>query len=46
MKAIHLTDTHVIGEGLLYGQDPAERLARAVASICLTSAPIGQFRPI
>ena len=33
MKFIHLTDTHVIGEGLLYGQDPAERLARAVASI-------------
>lgn len=33
MKFIHLTDTHVIGEGLLYGQDPGERLARAVASI-------------
>ncbi|MEL6641565.1 MAG: metallophosphoesterase [Pseudomonadota bacterium] len=33
MKFIHLTDTHVIGEGLLYGQDPAERLVRAVASI-------------
>ena len=33
MKFIHLTDTHVIGEGLLYGQNPAERLARAVASI-------------
>ncbi|WP_299373822.1 phosphodiesterase [uncultured Tateyamaria sp.] len=33
MKFIHLTDPHVIGEGLLYGQDPAERLARAVASI-------------
>ena len=33
MKIIHLTDTHVIGEGLLYGRDPAERLARAIASI-------------
>ena len=33
MKFIHLTDTHVIGEGLLYGQDPAERLATAVRSI-------------
>ena len=33
MKFIHLTDTHVVGDGLLYGQDPAERLARAVASI-------------
>lgn len=33
MKLIHLTDTHVIGEGLLYGQDPAKRLAAAVRSI-------------
>lgn len=33
MKFIHLTDTHVIGEGLLYGQDPAARLRAAVASI-------------
>lgn len=33
MKFIHLTDTHVIGSGLLYGQDPAERLRAAVASI-------------
>lgn len=33
MKFIHLTDTHVVGSGLLYGQDPAQRLARAVASI-------------
>lgn len=33
MKFIHLTDTHVIGEGLLYGQDPAARLQAAVASI-------------
>ena len=33
MKFIHLTDTHVTAEGLLYGHDPAERLARAVASI-------------
>lgn len=33
MKFIHLTDTHVIGQGLLYGRDPAERLAQAVASI-------------
>ena len=33
MKFIQLTDTHVIAEGLLYGQDPAERLAMAVASI-------------
>lgn len=33
MKFIHLTDTHVVGEGLLYGQDPAERLRTAVASI-------------
>jgi len=33
MKFIHLTDTHVIGEGLLYGQDPAERLRAAVSSI-------------
>ena len=33
MKFIHLTDTHVVGSGLLYGRDPAERLAEAVASI-------------
>jgi 3',5'-cyclic AMP phosphodiesterase CpdA len=33
MKLIHLTDTHVIGQGTLYGQNPTERLARAVASI-------------
>jgi len=33
MKFIHLTDTHAIGDGLLYSQDPAERLSRAVASI-------------
>ncbi|MEO1550224.1 MAG: phosphodiesterase [Pseudomonadota bacterium] len=33
MKFIHLTDTHVIGEGVLYGQDPAVRLRAAVASI-------------
>ena len=33
MKFIHLTDTHVIGDGLLYGQDPAARLGAAVASI-------------
>ncbi|AUR06377.1 phosphodiesterase [Phaeobacter inhibens] len=33
MKFIHLTDTHVIGEGTLYGQDPAVRLRAAVASI-------------
>lgn len=33
MKFIHLTDTHVIGDGLLYGQNPAERLRAAVASI-------------
>lgn len=33
MKFIHLTDTHVIGEGMLYGQDPAARLRAAVASI-------------
>lgn len=33
MKFIHLTDTHVMGEGLLYGQDPAARLRAAVASI-------------
>ncbi|WP_259650646.1 metallophosphoesterase [Roseobacter sp. OBYS 0001] len=33
MKFIHLTDTHVIGEGELYGQDPAARLRAAVASI-------------
>lgn len=33
MKFIHLTDTHVIGEGLLYGTDPRKRIARAVASI-------------
>lgn len=33
MKLIHLTDTHVIGEGELYGQDPAARLRAAVASI-------------
>ena len=32
MKFIHLTDTHVIGEGLLYGQDPAARLRAAVQS--------------
>ena len=33
MKFIHLTDTHVIGEGELYGQDPAARLRAAVDSI-------------
>lgn len=33
MKFIHLTDTHVVGSGLLYGHDPVERLARAVTSI-------------
>lgn len=33
MKFIHLTDTHVIGEGLLYGEDPGERLRLAVQSI-------------
>ena len=33
MKFIHLTDTHVVGAGRLYGQDRAQRLARAVASI-------------
>jgi 3',5'-cyclic-AMP phosphodiesterase len=33
MKFIHLTDTHVIGDGLLYGKDPAARLRAAVASI-------------
>ncbi|MDF3415836.1 phosphodiesterase [Sulfitobacter sp. M57] len=33
MKFIHLTDTHVTGDGTLYGQDPAARLRAAVASI-------------
>ena len=33
MKFIHLTDTHVIGDALLYGQDSAARLRAAVASI-------------
>lgn len=34
MKFIHLTDTHVIGgDRLLYGANPARRLARAVDSI-------------
>ncbi|MBW4706778.1 phosphodiesterase [Roseobacter sp. YSTF-M11] len=33
MKFIHLTDTHVTGDGLLYGQNPAARLAVAVQSI-------------
>ena len=33
MKFIHLTDTHVIGDGLLYRQDPCERLGQAVQSI-------------
>ncbi len=33
MKFIHLTDTHVTGSGLLYGQDPAARLRAAVRSI-------------
>lgn len=34
MKFIHLTDTHVIGDGqLLYGADPARRLRLAVDSI-------------
>ncbi|WP_340263673.1 hypothetical protein [Sulfitobacter pontiacus] len=32
MKLIHLTDTHVIGDGLLYGQDPAARLLAAAQS--------------
>ena len=30
MKFIHLTDTHVIGDGLLYGQDPCVWLGQAV----------------
>jgi 3',5'-cyclic AMP phosphodiesterase CpdA len=34
MKFIHLTDTHVIGgDRLLYGANPARRLAQAVDSI-------------
>lgn len=34
MKFIHLTDTHVIGDGgMLYGLDPAARLRQAVTSI-------------
>lgn len=33
MKFIHLTDTHVVGDGKLYGEDPVERLHAAVASI-------------
>ncbi|WP_373636848.1 metallophosphoesterase [Yoonia sp. BS5-3] len=33
MKFIHLTDTHVIGEGTLYGEDPVIRLRAAVESI-------------
>ncbi|WP_224380317.1 metallophosphoesterase [Roseovarius carneus] len=33
MKFIHLTDTHVIGSGDLYGKDPAARLRAAVQSI-------------
>ena len=33
MKFIHLTDTHIIGGGLLYGQEPGVCLSRAVASI-------------
>ncbi|APX12863.1 phosphodiesterase [Tateyamaria omphalii] len=33
MKFIHLTDTHIVADGLLYGQDPGARLAAAVASI-------------
>ena len=33
MIFIHHTDTHGVGLGLLYGHDPAERLAQAVASI-------------
>lgn len=34
MKFIHLTDTHVIGgDRMLYGANPARRLARAVDSI-------------
>ncbi len=32
MKFIPLADTHVVGAGLLYGQDPAKRLSRAVAT--------------
>lgn len=33
MKFIHLTDTHIVGDGKLYGEDPAERLRAAVRSI-------------
>lgn len=34
MKFIHLTDTHVVGNGLaIYGANPAQRLALAVDSI-------------
>lgn len=33
MKIIRLTDTHVVGDGLLYGQNPAARLRAAVQSI-------------
>ncbi|MEM6312295.1 MAG: metallophosphoesterase [Pseudomonadota bacterium] len=33
MKFIHLTDTHVVGSGLLHRQNPAERLTQAVTSI-------------
>ncbi len=33
MKFIHLTDTHLIGDGLLYGHDPFERLENAIGSI-------------
>lgn len=33
MKFIHLTDTHLIGDGFLYGHDPFERLESAVESV-------------
>ncbi|MGA0314462.1 MAG: phosphodiesterase [Alphaproteobacteria bacterium] len=33
MKFIHLTDTHLIGDGFLYGHDPFERLVNAIGSI-------------
>ncbi|APG49279.1 hypothetical protein [Phaeobacter porticola] len=45
MKFIHLTDTHVIGDGMLYGPVPAARLRAAVASINAEHGDAGFLSP-